>query len=551
MAYIQGINRNQSALLPPSLDEYVDENSIVRIIDVFVDGLDFKEMGFVKAQPACTGRPAYDPKILLKLYIYGYINRIRSSRRLQTECARNVEVMFLTGGLTPDFRTISDFRKDNPDAIKSVFNSFVSVCTKLKLYDSGMLAIDGTKIRAQNSRANAYNVESLEKKLANIEGHIATYLAALDEADEDESGAVEPNKEAIAHVLADLTARKDTYERYQQELKDTDKTQILTTDPEAHRMHTKDGFNCCYNIQAAVNTNTHLIAGFETISSPADQGNLLSCADEARKLTGAKTVEVVADKGYESARDILECLMSGVVPHVALKYSKQARIFTLDYRFCTITDDVLSSVKPADIAKCLHAGILPDCYADKGILIEVQMRDTLSCFTKEKDGTVTCPMGKSLPFAKRRKKKNTEIYKSADACRECQNRCTASPSAKEVSFGPDTDCVPVVMYGSPTTPPRPIPKTARISPHNHNLDRRDHKDAKVVIKIPDDKDKLHERMCTVEHPFGTIKWYDGAHYFLMRGKRKVTAEVALSFLGYNIRRAFNIKGAAELMAACR
>jgi transposase len=550
MAYIKGIDRNQSTFLPPSLDEYIDEDSIVRVIDAFVDGLDLEEMDFGKARPASTGRPAYDPRALLKLYLYGYTNRIRSSRKLQAECARNVEVMYLLGGLKPDFRTIADFRKDNPEALKQVFAAFVSICTTLKLFDSGMLAVDGTKLRAQNSRANAYNAESLEKKLANINEHIARYLSSLDESDADEGDVSQPDKEAIQRALEELRGRKATYEGFQQILKQTDQTQILTTDPEAHRMHTKDGFNCSYNIQAAVNTDTHLIAGFDATSCPTDQGYLLSTASIAKDLIGKKIVEVVADKGYESARDIKDCLLNGVIPHVAFKYNRDARVFNLPYRPCEITKDLLSSTKPEDISVCLHAGQLPESYKNKGIVIEVQRRDTLSCFTKEDDGWVTCPMNKSLPLRKKNKDKGTEMYRSADVCRECLNRCTDSTSAKEVSFGPDTDTVPVMMYGSPTSPPRQIPLNAKISPNNHTLDRKDYADQKVVIIIPHDKDKLHKRMCTVEHPFGTIKWYDGAHYLLMRGKRKIEAEVALSFLGYNLRRAMSIVGTKKLIAAC-
>jgi transposase len=536
--------------LPPSLDEYVGEDSVVRVIDAFVDGLDLKDMGFGKARPALTGRPAYDPRALLKLYIYGYTNRIRSSRKLQAECTRNVEVMFLLGGLKPDFRTIADFRKDNPKSIKQVFVEFVSICAALKLYDSGMLAIDGTKIRAQNSRANSYNAESLEKKLANINEHIARYLAYLDETDALEGEVSEPDAEAVKSALAALKDRKKTYEGFKQTLEQAGQTQILTTDPEARRMHTKDGFNCSYNIQAAVNTDTHLIAGFDATNCATDQGCLLSSANIARNLTGKDVVEVVADKGYESVRDIKNCLLSGVIPHVALKYNRHARVFNLPYVPCSITDKLLSSLKPEDISRCLHTGVLPKSYENKGIIIEVQSRDTLSCFTKEDDGTVTCPMGRSLPLTKKRNGKNTEIYKSADACRECQNRCTDSPHAKEVSFGPYTDTVPVAMYGSPSSPPRQIPQSAKISPNNHSLDRKDYAAKKVVIIIPHDKDKLHKRMCAVEHPFGTIKWYDGAHYFLMRGRDKISAEVALSFLSYNIRRAINIVGGKRLIAAC-
>jgi len=548
MAYIQGVDRDQSSLLPPSVDEYVGDNSIVRVIDAFVDGLDLLSLGFEKATPAHTGRPAYDPRTLLKLYIYGYTNRIRSSRRLAKECTRNLEVMFLLGTLAPDFRTISDFRKDNAEALKGVFSAFVKICARLGLYDTGQLAIDGTKVRAQNSRSNAFNADCLDKKLANIDEKIERYLKALDESDDDDDDDDDDiDPDAIRETIKELKERKDTYEGYKKRIEEEGITQILTTDPEAHRMRTKEGFDCSYNVQAAVDTTSHLIAGFTVISSPTDQGNLKSCADEARKGVGRKCIEVIADKGYESLRDIKACILNGIIPHVAMKYDTYTRIFNLPYKEALIADEIRSSLRPEDIQTCLYAGVLPRCYEGKGIHIEAQSRDTLSCFIKDATGTVFCPQKKILNLVKHRGK--NEIYKSNAACRECQNRCTDSPSAKEVSFGPNTTCVPVMVYGSLAYPAQPIPENAQISPNYHNLNRTDFADMKVKVTIPHDKKKYQLRMNTVEHPFGTIKFYDGAHYVLMRGKKKVTAEISLSFLSYNLRRAMKAVGFERLMAA--
>jgi len=538
--------------LPPSLDEYVAPDSIVRIIDVFVDGLDISDLGFDKAAPAHTGRPAYDPRALLKLYIYGYTNRIRSSRRLAKECTRNVEVMFLLGALYPDFRTIADFRKDNIEALKGVFSAFTKICSGLGLFEGGQVAIDGTKVRAQNARANAFNEDALEKKLQNIDERIARYLRMLDDSDDDDdddddNDDIDPD--AVLAAIEVLKERKDTYEGYLMRLSDEGSTQILTTDPDAHRMYTKDGFNCCYNIQTAVDTSSHLISGFEVTSNPSDAGNLKTVADEVKERTGLKTIEVIADKGYESTGDILKCLLGGIAPHVAMKYDRCARVFNLAFKEADITEDIISSTRPEDIATCLHAGVLPGCYEKKGIEVEAQSRDILSCFVKNEDDTVTCPQGKLLSFWKERKDKNSTIYRDVMACRECLNRCTDSPKAKEVSFGAGSDCVPVMVYGSLTHPAQPLPEDAKVSPNYHNLDRTDFADKKVRVTIPYDREKLQTRMNTVEHPFGTIKWYDGAHYFLMRGKKKVTAEISLSFLSYNLRRALNMVGFERLMAA--
>lgn len=548
MAFIKGIDRDQLAVLPPSLDDYVPEDSLVRVVDAFVDSLDMETLGFSRPKPKETGRPAYDPRSLLKLYIYGYLNRIRSSRLLAKECIRNVEVMFLMGALRPDFRTIADFRKDNVSALKEVFSAFVKLCAKLKLFDGEVLAIDGTKIRAQNSRANTFNKDSLEKKLKNIDEKIARYLEALDGADDDDSDDDDDiDPDAIRAAIDELQTRKDTYEGYQKRISDEGISQILTTDPEAHRMHTRGGFDCCYNIQAAVDSASHLVGGFLVSSSPTDQGQLKPTTEETLSLVDKDTVQVVADKGYESSADIKKCLLSGIIPHVALKYNKHARIINLPYKPVEDTGSLLYSQKEADIAALLHAGILPACYENKGVEIEVQARDTLSCFIRHSDNTVTCPEHKTLTPTKKRK--NNTIYKSQEACRECMNRCTESASFKEVSFGPDTDCVPVMVYGLKGQERQQIPDGVRISPNNHNLDRTDFPDKKVRVTIPFDKEKYELRKSTVEHPFGTIKWYNGAHYFLMRGKKKVTAEMALSFLAYNLKRALNIKGFDALMAA--
>jgi transposase len=551
MAYIKSTDKNQASFLPPSIDEYVGEESMVRIIDAFVEGLDLLGLGFGKSHPAQTGRPAYDPKILLKLYLYGYVNRIRSSRRLAKECTRNIEVMFLLGALTPDFRTIADFRKDNTAPIKAVFSEFCKICAKLKLLSSGTVAIDGTKIRAQNARANAFNAESLEKKLARIDERIARYLKALDESDDDDDDddddGIDPD--AVSAMLEELKGRKDTYEGYLKRIKEEGITQILTTDPEAHRMHTKDGFNCCYNAQTAVDSTSHIITAFDISSSPTDQHHLKSTADIARGNLGLESLEVVADKGYDSSSDIKDCLLGGIIPHVAMKYDKGVRIINLEHKPVVVTKSLLKSKNPEDISACLHAGVLPDCYKGKGIDIEIQYRDTLSCFTKEENGIVICPQGKTLTLVKTRKNNpSPEIYKSHKACRLCQNRCTDSTNAKEVAFSLESDCVPTIVYGSQKNPPRAIPDSARISPNNHALYKKNHAPSKVIVRIFNDKEKLKMRMSTVEHPFGTIKWYDGAHYFLMRGKQKVSAELALSFLAYNLRRALNAVGFKQLMA---
>lgn len=546
MEHIKGTQRGQKTFLPDCIEDFVSDNNPVRVIDAFVDTLNIKELGFKHATVEKTGRPPYDPSDLLKLYIYGYFNRIRSSRSLMRECARNVEVMFLIGKLKPDFRTIADFRKDNAKELKKVFLEFSKLCLKLELYTKELLAIDGTKIRAQNSKDNAYNAEILYKKIARIDEHIKEYLTNMDKNDKDEIKEKTLSTEEITAVIAELKTRKKKYAGYLKELKSTGKTQILKTDPESHRMHTKDGFNCCYNVQTAVDAGSHIIAEYEVTNHNTDQGLLHSVAESTRKVLETKTIEVVADKGYESRKDILECIMNGIIPNVALKYDKKERVYPLEYKEAKITEEMLNSTNPEDIAKCLHAGVLPRCYEGSNIEVELQEKSALGCFTRTEYDTVECPMGKTL--SKIKDKGLSKVYANKDACRQCKNRCTSSKNHKTVLFGAEATHVGVKMYCKQENIVNPPPKDHVF--HN-SFYRKDNPEKKVILTIREDKEKLKQRKCSVEHPFGTIKWYDGAHYLLCRGIEKTTAEIGLSFLAYNLKRVINIVGVEKLIEGIR
>jgi transposase len=541
MGYIQGDDRRQQFLLPPSIDEYVDESSPVRVLDAFVDGLDLEALSFTRSTPASTGRSGYDPRDLLKLYVYGYANQIRSSRRLMRECRRNLEVIFLLRGLVPDFRTIADFRKENAEALKRVFQVFTKVCVELDLYKQVLLAVDGTKIRAVNSKANCYTTDVLLKKIATIDAHISNYMAAMDELDQTEEDETTYTCERLQEILDDFHARKERYEGYVEDLKESGEKQLLTTDPDARRMHSKDGFHCSYNIQTAVDSENHLICAYEVTNHNTDQGLLNDLCQEAKTALDTPVVEVVADKGYESRRDILDCLMNGNIPHVALKYDKDARVFSLPYREADITDALRARTDPEAIRTCLHAGVLPLAYEDKGISIEVQSGSEVSCFLRHADGTVTCPTGHTLTQVKQRRG-GGYVYQNRDACRQCRVRCTTA-KVKEVYFGPTTECVAVRVRGRSDLPLQALPEG--FVPNN-SFYRKDHDDAVVVITISQDTEKLRTRKSTVEHPFGTIKWYHGAHFALLKGKTKVAAEYALSFLAYNMNRVMKIVGTDAL-----
>ena len=547
MRYIQNISREQTRLLPYSVEEMVEETNPVRVIHAYVDSLPMETLGFERAEPAQTGRPAYDPRDLLKLYIYGYLNRIRSSRKLMTECRRNVELFYLLNMLRPDFRTIADFRKRNRKALKEVFRDFVKACAELKLLGKETVAIDGTKIRASNSKKKSYTPEILEKKIEYLEEQergIEEYLEKMDKADQEEKRApvMDIKPEDMPQKLEQIRERVAKYKGYQKRMKKTGETQILETDPECRTIHTKEGQLPAYNIQTAVDDRHHLIVSFETTNANTDQGLLDQMAEQTKEEMGVETIEVLADKGYESRQDIEKCVMHGTVPNVGYKYDKDERIFDLEYIPNEIDEQTRCSEKPEDIQKCLHAGVLPRCYEGTSVEVQLQRRSVMSCFIRHEDGRVTCPMGREL--FKHSVRKHGTIYGSREACRTCPNRCTDSKNAKTVSIGHNTNIVAVRMYGNPEYPLQKLPEG--FVPHNSI--GRPQKPERVRLILRRNPDDMQRRKELVEHPFGTIKWYDGAHYFLCRGKEMVSAEIALSFLTYNLRRAIRILGVGALVA---
>ena len=542
--YIEGQERRQQQLFCESIEELISQDNPVRILDAFVDSLDLVMLGIDKPCPASMGRPGYDPRILLKLYLYGYFNKIRSSRKLMIEATRNVELFFLINRLTPDFRTIADFRKNNAVALHHMFLTFSQVCLELGLYKKTLAAIDGSKFRAQNSKKNAYNQKTLREKLERIDKNIQSYLEVMDSNDAAETDQPSFTETEIQNKLEQLKQRQEKYQGLLQELAETKETQILTTDPEARVMQSKDGYHCCYNVQT-VTDESHLIVDYAVTNHGTDQGLLKQMADQARQVLKVPTLDVIADRGYESRQDIENCFLDGIIPNVVMKYDRSQRVYNLEYQKAEITETLRHSTDPQDIRTCLHAGVLPACYEQSSLKVEIQTRQQLSCFTKNSDESVTCPMGRKL--AKVRGRRGSTIYRSNEACRECLNRCTSSRQAKEVSFGPNTQYVPVLMYGSTHHPVNAIPEGIDPHPYNHSLDRKNFVDQKVVVTLSADESKMKKRMSLVEHPFGTIKWYHGAHYVLCRGIKKATAEIGMSMLVYNLRRAIKLAGFERLL----
>lgn len=526
MGYITGSDRNQVTLFPETLDEYISENNPVRVMDVFINHLDLTKAGFNNAIPAKEGRPGYDPRHLLKLYIYGYFNKIRTSRKLMAECTRNVEVMWLLDKLTPDFRTIADFRKNNPEALKNVFRAFVKVCMELDLYKKELVAIDGSKFRAVNSKDNNFTISKLENKLKRIEKNIDEYLAQLDEYDSTEEESDNFTKEELQEKIETLKQRQETYNEYLKEMKENNETQKSFTDSESRLMRTySGGFDVCYNVQTAVDAGNHMIADFEVTNNCNDTGLLHSGALKAKEVLETEILEVVADNGYESTEDMLECLKGGIIPNVALKKNVTEAEISLQYEESEISSKLLDSTKPEDIEKCLKAGALPTAYANKNIEIQVVekvvSRPSEKCFILNENGeSVTCPEGKILNKSAYLKNKKATRFVNRSACSHCTNKCTKS-KFKQVDLKDGQS----ILYLK-----------------CENLIER-----KVIIKIKPDREKIKKRKCVVEHPFGTIKrWCDGS-YLLVKGKIKATADLSLSFLAYNMKRAINVIGVERLI----
>src|SRR3989339_1841253 len=270
MDFIQGTPRSQLVLITSSLDEKIEQDNPVRIIDVFVDSCKLEEFGFTHVRHAKEGRPPYHPGDLLKLYIYGYLNRIRSSRQLEKECKRNLELMWLLNKLAPDHNTIANFRKDNPKAIKQVFRKMVTLCKKLDLIGGKVIATDGTKLRAQNSKKNNYNQKKINDHLKFIETRLNEYLDALDMADTAESLGLDPDidKEKVREKIARLNERKNQYKKLEQQLVESGQEQISTTDPDSRKLPIRQKIlEVCYNIQASVDDKYYLPIDFKTTNN--------------------------------------------------------------------------------------------------------------------------------------------------------------------------------------------------------------------------------------------------------------------------------------------
>ena len=318
MTHIAGLERDQLLLLPEAVDDYVGSDNPVRFIDAFVEGLDLTAAGFLRVEAKAMGRPGYAPGDLLKLYIYGYLNRVRSSRRLETECHRNIEVLWLLRTLKPDFKTIADFRRDNRAAFRAVFRQFVLLCRRLNLYGRELLAVDGTRIKAVNNKDRNFTRSSLREFIRRADEWLEDYLKRLDEGDvEDGATGGGARTKNLAEKIAALNEKRGRYQAMLAQLDRTGEDQISLTDPDSRAMaaHTKVGVG--YNVQVAVDAKNKLIVEQAVTNQVLDMGLLTETSEPAREILGVETIDVVADRGYFKIEDIEACEQAGCVPHVA------------------------------------------------------------------------------------------------------------------------------------------------------------------------------------------------------------------------------------------
>ena len=389
MKYITGENREQITLLPECLDDYIGEDNVVRAIDALVERLDLIGLGFTKAELAVCGRPPYDPAMLLKLYIYGYLNRTRSSRRLESLARVNVEVMWLLGKVVPDDRCIAEFRKENAKAIKRVFREFSVMCARLGLYGGKDTSVDGTKPRANANRRSVHTAKGTQAMIAKVDEKIERYMKLLDETDAQEVTEPQISQETVKSILQHLAEKKEKLLGWQKEIEDNNGETVSTVDPDARIMKTNgDGreLDACYNVQTIADNEHGMVIDFEVTKDSGDSGKLFAMTQSAKGILGAEELTASADKGYYDSEDIAKCEKNGIVTYVP-------------------------PVKTSE-----HA---PDPKYD---------REKFS-YDAENDCYI-CPDGETLFFNPAKQAKESRLYENPKGCKNCPNRAKCTIAQK-------------------------------------------------------------------------------------------------------------------------
>ena len=475
MNLIEGLDRKQRHMLPEYLEDYVGEDNVVRFIDAFVDSLDLRAAKFVfpKENSQNRGRPGYHPGHVLKLYLYGYFYQIRSSRRLQAECTRNLEVIWLLGKLAPDFKTIADFRKNNAEAFKAVLRQFNQVCQRLELFGGELIAIDGSKFKGQNAPDQNWSLSKLEKRNARLEQRLEEYVKALEQEDaQPELEVARPTVEELKKKIQAIKEQQQEIAQKVNQIEASGQTQLSATDAESRSMKGAHGHVVGYNVQAAVDAKHHLVICTEVTNAAVDQGLLAPMAQAAKAELGIEKAEVAADGGYFKGEDIKACQQMQMEPH-------------------------LPEVKNSPSER---AGL----YGKKDFQYDAQ-RDLYRC-----------PAGKELHKCREMMDKGRRLfnYDNPEACAQCPLKAYCTQA----------------KY-----------RTVSRWEHEQCLER-------MAAKVKAEPAKLAKRKALIEHCWGTFKWLLGGG-FLLKGLKKVGAEVSLAHLVYNLKRALNVVGLAKLLEA--
>jgi len=463
--FIEGEDRTQATLFPERIDDYVAEDSPVRVVDVFIDDLNISGLGF-RTEPNATGRPSYHPKMMLKLYVYGYLNRVQSSRRLEREAQRNVELMWLTGRLAPDFR------KDNGEAIRLVCREFVMLCRKLGLLNNTLVAIDGSKFKAVNNRDKNFTRAKMKRRLAEVEASVDRYLEQLTEYDatelDDDKGQV------LADKIAALKEEMARLKKCEVRMLEAPDKQLSLTDPDARSMNSRGTGMVGYNVQSAVDSQHHLIIAHEVTNVGSDRSQLANVAKQAKAVLDRDTLDVVADRGYYNGDEIRACEQAGIDAYLPKPKTSPNR------------------------AKGLF-----DRSAFKYI---------------DNDDEYECPAGERLTYRTATTDRGKQIK------RYWTSTCSSCAIKKQCTTGNE----------------RRVSRWV----HEDVLDR-------AQARLDKQPDSMRVRRATVEHPFGTLKSWMGATHFQMKTLPRVSTEMNLHVLAYNMKRAINLLGTKEIMAAIR
>ena len=479
MDFVRGEAREQVVLFPQMLDDLIEEDNPVRFLDAFVDHLDLWELKFKGTQLARTGRPPYAPGDLLKLYIYGYLNKVRSSRMLERETRRNVEVMWLLGKLTPEHKTIADFRKDNRKVFKKVFRAFTVLCRKLDLLGGELIAVDGSKFKAVNSHTRNFTKQKLKERLERIDERVEAYLQELDKADAEEVVEHQVTKEALQEKIRMLKDRKETYGKLMEDLDRSGEKQVSLTDPDSRSMPKSPKAKIGYNAQTAVDAKHKLIVAQDVTNAANDADQLSRMSIEAKKALGVDHLKAVADTGYYNGEEIKACEAEGIEPYVSKRQTSS----------CT----------------------------SRGLYGKDQFR-----YDSEEDVYI-CPDGQKLTyrFTARRGAEGSAAkhflrHFATDACKTCsvRSKCTTNKNGRCITRWVD----------------------------EHILEQ-------MEARVAANPELMKKRKAIVEHPFGTMKFWNDQGHFLLRGLENVKAEFSLTTLAYNMRRVINILGVTRLIEA--